>query len=512
MQKSSPHPAAAAYDSIVIGSGISGLSCALLLAQQGKKVVVLEQHTHPAPVVRGFKRHGIYYDSGFHYVGGLGPGGPLWPLWRHLGLAPKLELFAFNPQGFDCLHNCASGKRVHIPVGFANIRAALCARYPAAAALIHQYLDDIEASWCAVPYLDLDMELEEVAGPSVHGSTLAQTLAPFAPWPELQGMLSMHSLLYGIGPEQALAHLNAQVAGSYYHSAHGIKGGGAALVRAYTELLAGAGVEVRCNAEVQQIRVQNGVVRGVELSDSTTLCAPEVISSVNPALLPGMLPEGAVRPAYLKRLRSLRQTGSAYILFATCSNAAEVLDGCNLFAQSKEGLLEPALDRELEQRPLYLTATPHNKEASSKRAPGNTEKGRCGIIAIVPASYAEVAPFRRGPFGRTPEYADWKAQITASMCDKIRTCCAEIENLEAVDLATPLTLEDYSRAPSGAIYGVGRFAGQYNPQAVTRVKGLYLTGQAIAAPGLMGAMVSAYMTCGSIMGHDTLRGELKKWR
>ncbi len=400
---------------------------------------------------------------------------------------------------------------MHLPVGFANISTGYSARYPAATALIHKYLDEIETTWCAVPYLDLDMGLEEVATPSVHGPTLAQALAPFAPWPELQGVLSMHSLLYGIEPEQALANLNAQVAGSYYHSAHGIKGGGAALVRAYTELLADAGVEVRCNAEVTQILVQAGTVSGVELSDATTLCAPEVISSVNPTLLPMMLPDGAVRPAYLKRLRSLRQTGSAYVLFATCANAAKVLRGCNLFAQSTEGLLGPALEQGLEQRPLYLTAAAHS-EGTSGYVPEGAKKRRHGIIGIIPATYAEVAPFRRGPYARTPEYAARKEQITASICSRIRTCCPEIENLEAVDLATPLTLEDYSMAPNGAIYGVGRFAGQYNPQAATRVKGLYLTGQAIAAPGLMGAMVSAYMTCGTMLGHDLLRGELKKWR
>jgi len=503
MQKSSLYPGSAECDSIVIGSGISGLSCALLLAQQGKKVVVLEQHRRPAPVIRGFRRKGIYFDSGFHYVGGLGEDGPLWPLMRYLGLASQLELFEFQRQGFDCLHNCSNAKRVHLPVGFANIRAELSTRYPSAASLIHDYIDTIEVNWSAVPYLDLDLNLEEFASPSVHGTTLAEALAPFAPWPELQGVLSMHTLLYGIDSEEALVGLNAQVAGSYYHSAHGIKGGGEALVHAYTALLAEAGVEVRCEAEVKQILVQDNAVCGVELSDAARILAPEVVASVNPVLLPAMLPEGAMRPAYLKRLRNLRQTGSAYVLFAACSNAAAVLQGCNLFAQSKAGLMYPGLDQPLEQRPVYLTAA--GSEAGSDAAP-------YGIIAIIPARYAEVAAFRRGAFARAPGYAEQKARITTSICNRIRACCPEIEDLEALDLATPLTLEDYSMAPYGAIYGVGRFAGQYNPQAATRVAGLYLSGQAIAAPGLMGAMVSAYMTCGTILGHDLLRGELKQWR
>lgn len=503
MHKFSPVSDSTACDCIVIGSGISGLSCALLLARRGKRVVVLEQHQRPAPVIRGFKRRGIYYDSGFHYVGGLGKGGPLWPLLRHLGLATQLELIEYNQQGFDCLHNCGSGRRVHLPVGFANIRAALSARYPDAASLIHTYIDTIEDNWSAVPYLDLDLSLDDVANPSVHGTTLARALAPFAPWPELQGVFSMHTLLYGVDPEEALVSLNAQVAGSYYHSAHGIKGGGRALMYTYMDLLAEAGVEVRCNAEVKQILVQDAGVRGVELTDSTRIRASEVVASINPALLPDMLPEGCVRPAYQKRLRNLRQTGSAYVLFAACSNPTAVLQGCNLFAQNKAGLMDPGQDQTLEQRPVYLTA------ASSDFA---SDASPYGIIAIVPARYTEVAEFRRGAFVRASGYAQQKAYITAAICERIRSCCPEIEGLEALDLATPLTLEDYSMAPYGAIYGVGRFAGQYNPQAATRVGGLYLSGQAIAAPGLMGAVVSAYMTCGTMFGHDLLRGELKQWR
>lgn len=87
--------------------------------------------------------------------------------------------------------------------------------------------------------------------------------------------------------------------------------------------------------------------------------------------------------------------------------------------------------------------------------------------------------------------------------------CPELAELELLELATPLTLRDYSLAPQGAIYGVGRFIGQYNPHPVTRLPGLFLSGQGIAAPGLLGTVVAAYLTCGSMLGHDLLRGEIK---
>ncbi len=84
--------------------------------------------------------------------------------------------------------------------------------------------------------------------------------------------------------------------------------------------------------------------------------------------------------------------------------------------------------------------------------------------------------------------------------------------MELVDLATPLTLRDYSMAPEGAVYGVGRLLGQYNPAPVTRLPGLFLAGQGVSVCGLMGTLISGYMACGSILGHEFLRGELKKWR
>ena len=58
----------------------------------------------------------------------------------------------------------------------------------------------------------------------------------------------------------------------------------------------------------------------------------------------------------------------------------------------------------------------------------------------------------------------------------------------------------------------GHYIGQYNPQAQTRIPGLVLSGQGTAAPGFLGAVVSAYLTVGTLIGHDLLLKEVRLWR
>jgi len=48
---------------IVIGSGISGLCCAGLLAKASKKVLVLEAHSKPGGAAHGFVKNGYKFES-----------------------------------------------------------------------------------------------------------------------------------------------------------------------------------------------------------------------------------------------------------------------------------------------------------------------------------------------------------------------------------------------------------------------------------------------------------------
>lgn len=489
------------YDAIIIGSGLSGLTCALLLARAGRKVLIVEQHARPAPVISGFRRGGQYFDSGFHYAGGLGAGGPLQLFFHHLGLADRLKLFPYDEQGFDLLRIAENGETIPLPVGFERIGAALGERFPAAAGEIATYLAEIERKWRHFPYLNLDVELTDFGLDVVHGTSLSERLSAFADWPQLQSLFSMHSLLYGLPAKSTPLTYHTQITGSYYHSVHGIVGGGEQLVETLLGLVQAAGGEIRCRCEVSGILAAADGVRGVRLANGEVLAARQVIATLNPTRLPPLLPPGMLRPAYLKRLNNLRQTCSAYIVFARSAGSLEFLRGRNLYVQPQAGLFQTHAELPLEQRAFYLTAADQGRAGALR-----------GLIGIVPAQFAEVTEWATALGGRPAAYRDWKAQQGERLLNLFVRHCPELIGLEAIEVATPLTLRDYSRAPQGAIYGVGHWLGQYNPQPATRLPGLFLSGQAVTAPGLLGTLVASYLTCGTILGHERLRGELKACR
>ena len=61
------------WDTIVIGSGASGLTTAALLSKlYGQNVLILERHDRPGGCLHQFKERSCTFNTGCHYVGNLG--------------------------------------------------------------------------------------------------------------------------------------------------------------------------------------------------------------------------------------------------------------------------------------------------------------------------------------------------------------------------------------------------------------------------------------------------------
>ena len=71
---------------IIIGGGLGGLFLGKLMARARMEVTILEQGLQPGGALQTFVREGIRFDTGFHSVGGMEPGGPLRKIMEPFGL------------------------------------------------------------------------------------------------------------------------------------------------------------------------------------------------------------------------------------------------------------------------------------------------------------------------------------------------------------------------------------------------------------------------------------------
>lgn len=75
-----------AYDSIVVGGGIAGLTATAYLAKEGKKVLLIEKNRETGGLVNSFSRNGFQFDAG---VRALLDAGIILPMLKDLGI--KME-------------------------------------------------------------------------------------------------------------------------------------------------------------------------------------------------------------------------------------------------------------------------------------------------------------------------------------------------------------------------------------------------------------------------------------
>jgi all-trans-retinol 13,14-reductase len=87
------------YDELVVGSGISGMTLALLLGLNGRSVLLLEKsHRIGGSMVR-FYRNGVPFDTGFHFTGGFHENGMLHDMLKVLRIQDLIRPVYLTGEG-----------------------------------------------------------------------------------------------------------------------------------------------------------------------------------------------------------------------------------------------------------------------------------------------------------------------------------------------------------------------------------------------------------------------------
>jgi all-trans-retinol 13,14-reductase len=492
------------YDCVVIGAGVSGLVSALILAKNGCRVALVEKASSAGPLLSGFIRSGIFYDTGFHHAGGFGDGEAGDVFLQYLGLSSRLSKDPCNPQCFDIIRFSDPSFEFRFPIGYENIRERLHRVFPGDKSAIDEYLEAVKRECSLIPYLNPAAGFSATdALKGVNGPSLSEFLDRLTDNRILKDLLSIHCLLNGVPPaEQALSNY-AYIVGPYYNSVNRIRGGGAALIEGLADAALDAGIDFFYGREVREVSLaQGGAVCGVRLEDGDLIESGACISTVHPLRLLAMTPVPPFRPSYMARLKSLDETPSAFMLYGESAGELEALSGSSIYLPPSAGADSFNMHGTIEERPFNISSTCRQTDGSRKN----------GFIAICPASIDETGQWAGSVPGKRPgSYREFKKKTAERMLRHIEARCPEFAGkIKCVDFSTPLTLRDYTNNPFGSMYGVKHKIDQYNPLPVTRLKGLYLAGQSITSPGILGAMISGFIVCGGMLGHDYLHKELKK--
>jgi phytoene dehydrogenase-like protein len=297
------------HDVLVIGAGVNGLAAAALLAKAGRKVLVFESQNEPGGAVRTAELTlpGFHHDL-FATNLGLFAGGPvmaaLGPELAAAGfeLVPSTKPFcSIFPDGTmigieqNRTANIESIEAISIEdaIAWRNLTTRLEVTAPHLFALLGAEMPSlgaIRALLRARKALGNDgvFELIKLALQSTRSFGIENFTSP-----KMKALVASWGMHLDFAPDisgGALFSFLESIGGQEFGMVIG-RGGANSLIYALVKVIENHGGEVRCDVRVEEILVRGGRATGVRIVGGEEISASRaVVSNVNPALMPAMLP------------------------------------------------------------------------------------------------------------------------------------------------------------------------------------------------------------------------------
>jgi phytoene dehydrogenase-like protein len=493
-------------DTVVIGSGMSGLTAAAVLSRTGQRVLVLEQHYVAGGGSHMFQlKGGLHFDSGLHYL--VPYSGLL--MWLATGgneMPLRFERMGEPDGTFDRI---ALGKEP--PFGIKHDEAHLpdlYARFPERKDDIDEFLRVSEQVLKRFPLFVLSKAFpvwlqkpwhRHVLGETWQryaGRSLKEVLQEITDEPLLAGLLAGPWMDTGAPPDRASFLLGACVArGLAIEGGAYPVGGSQELAKCLVPVITGAGGRVLVRASVEEILVDSakGCTTGVRLADGTVVPCKQVISSVGyhntfgklvskkvteQFEIPRRLPIGSSCGFIMANI-GLR--GTAEELGLTCANLwyHPTRDDGDMFGAIDDFMSNPT---DPGHDPMIMVTFPSIK--ARQGATQNGDKTTCQILCMAEhawfAQYADRPTRKRGAEYKAVK-REWGERLVALL---LRFYPQLDGRIELVDVSTPLSIEHYLGAHQGGAVGLDHTPERFTDwslverlNARTPIEGLWLTGQ-----------------------------------
>jgi all-trans-retinol 13,14-reductase len=475
---------------IIIGSGLGGLVCSYILAKNGYRVSVLEKNTQTGGCLQTFTRHGIKYETGMHYIGSMDEGQTLYNYFKYLSLLPDIQLQALDRTAYEIIS--IAGKRFHFANSREHFVESLSRHFPGERTNLQRYcriIQDVAAHSLHSLQHDYDAIPQNVRSVNrLIEATVSDKL--------LQQVLAGNLPLYAGVKDRTPFHIHALISDLYNQSAYRIVGGSDAIARSLVNSILSMGGTVRSSAPVLKIHCDAAKAVSVMLKDGEEIRGDYFISAIHPARTLEMLNDTSLlRRAYRERIGSMENTVSNFTLYIQFKRNTVPYLNSNFYHYSDE--VWGNEDYRPDNWPksfLYMHLCSSTGQSYADAA-----------VVISYMNFEDVSRWQGTRINhRGDAYGHFKRQKAERLLDALeRQMPGTRENIERYYTSTPLTYLDYTGTEKGSTYGVLHDCNHPVQSVVsqrTKIPNLFLTGQNTSAHGILGVIVSAFITSGELTG------------
>ncbi len=487
------------YDHIVVGSGISGLTVTLLLALQGKSVLLIEKGPRLGGSIARFTRQGVPFDVGFHFTGGFTPDrtGLLDDLLTLLGIRECIEPRFFPHDRCHMMAFPSEDAIFEIPCGIQRYRQKLKKDFPRHARHIDGYFDRLIRVCESTPALNMRSERPlSLSGTDEEYVSLQQVLDDLFDNKLLKALLSVFCMCHGSRPTDISFADHSRISYGLYESTARVKGGGRAFLDAFKQAFAGLDVEISCNTTISGLsEVKDRRVQRFFLSDKREVSADSCVLTIHPSKILELLPDKHISPAFQHRLEEFEPSVGFFSIFGTISDNEGPASDDSIFS------IFPNTDLDLTMSPQWEGPRPMVMLTS----PEKVGEGQVNTLTGLELSLVEdVNQWQKSSTGnRGEDYVQYKRDKTRSMQKCIEKYYPTFhENFTLMETASMLTYRDYLFSPFGSAYGIKQKVGQFNLVGRMPIVNLYAAGQSAMLPGVVGAITSGLFIARKLIGKN----------
>ena len=503
------------YDTIVIGSGMSGLTAAACLSKAGQKVLVLEQHYTAGGFTHTYARKGYEWDVGLHYIGEVHrPNSTLRRIFDYVSDC-RLQ-WVQTDEVYDRIY--LGDESFDLVTGVERFRAKMLSYFPEEQQALDRYLQLIREVNASTSMFFLHKALPNALAKILYRpfcrrylefaeQTTESVLLTLTKNAKFIAVLTGQWGDFGLPPKSSSFAMHAMVVKHYLARASYPVGGSSSIARTIEPVIQKSGGQIVTGAAVEEIIVEQNKAVGVRLQGGQEIRAKTIISSVGVEnTWRRLLDQTTVeKHGYARQLANIEPSTAHLGVYIglKASNKDLGLTSSNLWLYLDEhhDANLAAIKHPGQKFPVIFISFPSSKDPEwDARFPGKST-----IEMVVPVPYEWFKQWEGSRWQkRGKDYTKFKQELLDSLLDRLYRIHPQlVGKIHFAELSTPLSTEYFSHYRNGEIYGINHTPRRFQQKwlrPATPIANLYLTGQDIVTCGVGGALISGVLTTIRVLG------------